>query len=304
MSTRARPTAAASAPVANAGSIAISPDGTSVYVGSPDGSVVALRRPPNGALSGIGCFSKLSPAPAGCVTGSRAPARRPTSRRVPTGSRVYRHRRRQPRDRARSRGGRRHTDPAGLHRNDGRRHVHRAWRPVDDRQRCREPGRRVGLRRQHAGRRRRVSPGAQRPADRERLHSGRPAAPASHGATRDRATSGAVASARDGQRGGSRRGPRRRLSSSRATPAGVGQSGRAGHRGPERRPAPVTSPSSPRHQRSGPTPPRCRICRGPSPDATGELRRRPASARRPTTSARHPVSRAGWARWPRGRRHR
>ena len=59
----------ASAPAANAGSIAISPDGTSVYVGSPDGSVVALRRAPNGALSGIGCFSKLSPAPAGCVTG-------------------------------------------------------------------------------------------------------------------------------------------------------------------------------------------------------------------------------------------
>jgi len=54
--------------VANESSIAIAPDAASVYVGSPDGSITAFQRA-DGALSQVGCITKASPAPVGCVTG-------------------------------------------------------------------------------------------------------------------------------------------------------------------------------------------------------------------------------------------
>ncbi len=57
------------APVHDEDAIVVSADGTSVYAGSSDGSVVGFARAADGALTQVACVTQADPAPAGCVSG-------------------------------------------------------------------------------------------------------------------------------------------------------------------------------------------------------------------------------------------
>jgi len=60
----------AKANVGNESSIVIDRAGSTVYVGSPDGSITAMHRAADGLLTELSCITSADPAPPGCVTGN------------------------------------------------------------------------------------------------------------------------------------------------------------------------------------------------------------------------------------------